>query len=53
MASADRLLRLVDLSRALSSSLDLEDVLRCFTARDGVNGAAEPRSRCGSGIAMC
>ena len=41
MASADRLRALVDLSRALSSSLDLEDVLRCFTAHaTAVNGAA-------------
>ncbi|HEV8451935.1 MAG TPA: EAL domain-containing protein [Gaiellales bacterium] len=41
MASADRLRALVDLSRALSSSLDLEDVLRCFTAHaTSVNGAA-------------
>ena len=41
MASADRLRALVDLSRALSSSQDLEDVLRCFTAHaTAVNGAA-------------
>jgi diguanylate cyclase (GGDEF)-like protein/PAS domain S-box-containing protein len=41
MASADRLRALVDLSRALSSSLDLEDVLGCFTAHaTAVNGAA-------------
>ena len=41
MASADRLRALVGLSRALSSSLDLEDVLRCFTAHaTAVNGAA-------------
>jgi diguanylate cyclase (GGDEF)-like protein/PAS domain S-box-containing protein len=39
VASADRLRALVDLSRALSSSLDLEDVLRRFTAHaSAVNG---------------
>jgi diguanylate cyclase (GGDEF)-like protein/PAS domain S-box-containing protein len=41
MASSDRLRALVDLSRTLSSSLDLEDVLRRFTDHaTAVTGAA-------------
>jgi diguanylate cyclase (GGDEF)-like protein/PAS domain S-box-containing protein len=41
MASADRLKALVDLSRTLSSSLDLEEVLRRFTVHaTAVTGAA-------------
>ena len=41
MASSDRLRALVDLSRTISSSLDLEDVLRRFTDHaTAVTGAA-------------
>jgi diguanylate cyclase (GGDEF)-like protein/PAS domain S-box-containing protein len=41
MASADRLRALLDLSRTLSSSLDLEEVLRSFTAHaTSVTGAS-------------
>jgi GAF domain-containing protein len=41
MASSDRLRALVDLSRTLSSSIDLEDVLRRFTDHaTAVTGAA-------------
>ena len=44
MLAADRLRALVDLSRTLSSSLDLKDVLRSFTAHaitlTGASGTA-------------